>query len=140
EEDGSIDNFFVTNFKELRSLPRKATMGKRPDEILASQRDDADSKSFAALQKEIKADRDKGIDTSGKEVDLYGKIALPLASLIFGVVGAALGLNTQRGGGRTGGVGVAVFIVLLYWIFYHSMFLVGEEGALAPPLAAVLPN
>ena len=35
-----------------------------------------------------------------KEVDLYGKIALPMASLVFGIVGAALGLNTQRGGGK----------------------------------------
>ncbi|HLK55892.1 MAG TPA: LptF/LptG family permease, partial [Chthonomonadaceae bacterium] len=69
---------------------------------------------------------------------LYGKIALPLASLIFGILGAALGCNTQRGGSRTVGFGMAIFIVFLYYVFYRAMFVVGKNGGLAPMLASFL--
>ncbi|HZO89908.1 MAG TPA: LptF/LptG family permease [Chthonomonadaceae bacterium] len=136
----SIDNSLVINFKELRALPRGASIGKRWDEVLSVQRDDPNSKSFSQLRQEIEAERQKGMDTGGKEVDLYGKISLPLASLIFGMVGAALGLNTQRGGGKTVGFGMAIFIVFLYWIFYHSMFVLGKGGSLPPMLASFLPD
>jgi lipopolysaccharide export system permease protein len=141
-ETGSdrIDNAFVINFKVLKALPRQASIGKSFEDVLSNDREDPNSKSFRTLRQEIEAERRKGIDTGGQEVDLYGKISLPLASLIFGVVGAALGLNTQRGGGKTVGFGMAIFIVFLYWIFYHSMFVVGKEGGLPPILASFLPD
>ncbi len=81
-------------------------------------------------------DKQKGRDTRSKEVNLYGKIALPLASFIFGIVGAALGLTTKRGAGKTVGFGMAIGIVFLYWVFYHSMFVVGTNGGLPPMLAS----
>ena len=54
------------------------------------------------------------------------------------MVGAALGLTTKRGGGKTVGFGLAIFIVFLYWVFYHSMFVVGKNGGLPPMLASFL--
>jgi len=135
-----LDSYVVLDFKELKSLPKNASIGKRWEEVLSAVRDDPNSKSFATLRREIEVDRRKGLETGGKEVDLYGKLSLPLASLIFGIVGAALGLNTQRGGGKTVGFGMAIFIVFLYWIFYHSMFVVGKEGGLPPLLASFLPD
>lgn len=140
KETNRLDSYVVLDFKELKSLPKNASIGKRWDEVLSAARDDPNSKSFATLRREIETERRKGIDTAGKEVDLYGKLSLPLASLIFGIVGAALGLNTQRGGGKTVGFGMAIFIVFLYWIFYHSMFVVGKEGGLPPLLASFLPD
>ena len=99
---------------------------------------DTNRLNFQQLRDEINADRARGEEARGKEVDLYGKIALPIASLIFGVIGAALGLNTQRGAGKAVGFGMAIFIVFLYWIFYHSMFVVGKNGGLPPILASFL--
>ena len=133
-----LEDLLTVDFKRLDTLPRAATIGKTFDGVLNSEVTDPNRKSFSELQREIAEDRANGADTKGKEVDLYGKIALPLASLIFGIVGAALGLNTQRGGGKAVGFGVAIFIVFLYWIFYHSMFVVGKGGAIPPFLAAFL--
>ncbi len=138
KQTGELNDFLPVTFKELKLQPEKVSMGKTFDEVLSSEVTDPNRKSFAQLQAEIKADQAKGIDTRGKEVDLYGKIALPLASLIFGVVGASLGLNTQRGGGKAVGFGVAIFIVFLYWVFYHAMFVVGKNGGLPPMLASFL--
>jgi lipopolysaccharide export system permease protein len=124
----------------LNVLPNGAELGKTFNEIMNTQTADTNRLSFGQLRDEIRSDRAAGriAEARGKEVDLYGKIALPIASLIFGVVGAALGLNTQRGGGKTVGFGVAIFIVFLYWVFYHSMFVVGKNGGLPPMLASFL--
>ena len=138
KKTGELNDFMPVTFKELKLLPNGASMGKTFNEVLSSEVTDPNRKSFVQLQAEIKADQAQGMDTRGKEVDLYGKIALPLASLIFGVVGAALGLNTQRGGGKAVGFGVAIFIVFLYWVFYHAMFVVGKGGGLPPMLASFL--
>ena len=88
----------------------------------------------------VKQDRKRGrySEARGKEVNLYGKIALPLAAMIFGLLGAALGCNTQRGGSKTVGFGMAVFIVFLYYVFYRSMWVVGQNGGLPPMLASFL--
>src|ERR1051326_323906 len=106
------------SFEELRSSPETPAIGKNFDDVLRADITDPDRKSFHELQKEIAEDRKQGRDARGKEVNLYGKIALPLAGIIFGMVGAALGLSTQRGAGKTVGMGIAIGIVFLYWVFY----------------------
>lgn len=128
------------NFDELKTSKSVPTLGKNFQDLMKSDVNDANRMSFRALQAEIQQDQAQGRweAARGKEVDLYGKLALPLASLIFGVVGAALGLNTQRGGGKTVGFGMAIFIVFLYWVFYHSMFVVGKNGGLPPIVASFL--
>ena len=128
------------DFEELEALPHGASVGKTFDEMLNTEVTDPNRKNFRDLQKEIRSDRQKGRsdEARGKEVDLYGKIALPLASMIFGMLGAALGLNTQRGASKAVGFGLAIFIVFLYWVFYHSMFVVGKNGGLPPMLASFL--
>lgn len=135
---GKLNDFLPVTFKELKLKPHVPSMGKNFDAVLSSEVTDPNRKSFAQLRAEIKEAQERGVDTRGKEVDLYGKIALPLASLIFGIVGAALGLNTQRGGGKAVGFGVAIFIVFLYWVFYNAMFVVGKNGGLPPMLASFL--
>jgi len=122
----------------LQTLPNGATVGKTFNEVVNSEVTDSNRKSFRQLRADIIVDRAKGHDAEAmsKEVDLYGKLALPLASVIFGIVGAALGLNTQRGGSKAVGFGMAIFIVFLYWVFYHAMFVAGSKGALPPMLAS----
>ena len=133
-----IEDSVRVDFKELATLPRGATIGRSFEESINLGVNDSNRLSFIELRDEINADRARGEDARGKEVDLYGKIALPLASLIFGVMGAALGLNTQRGGGKAVGFGMAIFIVFLYWVFYHAMYVAGKNGGLQPILASFL--
>ena len=135
---GRLESVHILDFTELQALPKGATMGKSFKEILNTQRVDADTRTFRELRDEIRSDYKKQhiSDARGKEVDLYGKIALPLASIIFGLVGAALGLSTQRGASRTVGFGMALFIVFVYWVFYRAMWVAGQSGSVSPILAA----
>jgi lipopolysaccharide export system permease protein len=135
---GRIENVLPLSIHDMQSSPRTPSLDKSFDEVLRAEVTDPDRKSFQELRKEIQKDKKQGFDTRKKEVNLYGKIALPLASFIFGIVGAALGLNTKRGGSKTVGFGLAIFIVFLYWVFYHAMFVVGTNGGLPPMLASFL--
>ena len=135
---GRIDDSMPLSFNVAQTSPQTPSIGKSFDDVLRADITDPDRKSFHELRKEILLDKQKGIESRSKEVNLYGKIALPLASFIFGIVGAALGLTTKRGAGKTVGFGLAIAIVFLYWVFYHSMFVVGKNGGLPPMLASFL--
>ncbi|HZT43106.1 MAG TPA: LptF/LptG family permease [Chthonomonadaceae bacterium] len=137
---GLVDTM-TSSFQMIRTSPRTASVGKTFDEVINMDvQDDSGRMNFIQLQRQIQKLRAAGriSEARGKEVDLYGKLALPLASLIFGVLGAALGVNTQRGGSKSVGFGMAIFVVFLYWVFYHAMFVVGKNGGLPPPLASFL--
>ena len=135
---GRIEDGMTVTFDTLTLLPFGATVGKSFEEVLKSDVTDPNRKSFRDLQADIRSASKAGEDVRGRLVDLYGKISLPFASFIFGIVGAALGCNTQRGGGKTVGFGTAIFIVFLYWVFYHAMFVVGKNGGLPPMVASFL--
>lgn len=137
---GRLRDWFTPSFATATALPRGATIGKTFDEVMHTQVTDTNRENIVQLRARIIRDRAAGreLDARGEEVDLYGKVALPLASAIFGIVGASLGLSTQRGGSKAMGFGVAIFIVFLYWVFYHAMFVVGKNGSLPPMIAAFL--
>lgn len=140
KDTGKLESVQVLDFDTLDTLPGGAKMGKSLDELMSMQRIDNDTKSFRELRYDIRSDYANNhlADVKGKEVDLYGKIALPLASIIFGIVGAALGINTSRGASRTVGFGMALSIVFAYWVFYRAMWVAGASGSVPPMLAAFL--
>lgn len=137
---GSVDSVSVTQFKEMRSSPQTLSPGRSFSDVLGSDITDPSARNFRDLHKDILLDRRQGrfVEARGKEVNLYGKIALPLAGMIFGILGAALGCSTKRGGSKTVGFGMAVFIVFLYYVFYRSMWVVGQNGGMPPMLASFL--
>jgi lipopolysaccharide export system permease protein len=92
--------------------------------------------TFMELRDKINRERAEGnTNTLGDEVDLWEKISLPLASLVFGLVGAPLGIRPQRGS-KAMGFGVAIGIIFLYWVLYRWMYILGRGGGLPPVLAS----
>ncbi len=150
EKTGKIEMSMTSSFEEIHPNAMIPSLNKSFEDLIKPEVTDPDRKRFNELRSDIERLKKEGAGRQGQEkkeydtkirgmeVDLYGKFALPLASFIFGIVGAALGLNTKRGASRTVGFGMAIFIVFLYWVFYHSMFLVGKNGGLPPMLASFL--
>lgn len=70
-------------------------------------------------------------------VEIYKKYAIPLACLIFVLVGAPLGILVRRGN-----FGVAAVIVLGFYVIYWACLVVGEKladrGVLSPSIAMFL--
>lgn len=78
-------------------------------------------------------------DVRFAEVSLWNKIALPLASLVFALVGAPLALRPQRSSKMTGWI-LALPIILVYYILYTVMSSLARGGVCPPMLAAFLPD
>jgi lipopolysaccharide export system permease protein len=73
------------------------------------------------------------------EIRIQQKYALPFVCVIFGLVGASLGVRPQRTGKATS-FGISVIIIFGYYLFAFIANAMGEVGVLSPFMAAWLPN
>lgn len=80
-----------------------------------------------------------GVDARQVAVDYYFKFALPLACVVFALIGAPLSLLSARSG-RFLGVAVAIVLVFGYYVIMSTARALGKTGVLDPALAAWLPN
>jgi lipopolysaccharide export system permease protein len=126
------------NHATTSTLPKNVRLGKDFRGIMETGVTDNHRLTFAQLRRKINVERAEGsVDTRGDEVDLWEKISLPLASLIFGLVGAALGVRPHRGS-KAMGFGIAISIIFVYWVVYHWMYILGKTGSLPPALASFM--
>jgi len=72
-------------------------------------------------------------------VELHKKFSIPLASLVFILIGAPLGIMSRKGG-----FSVSMAFSLGFFIIYWAFLIAGEEfadrGSLSPALSMWLPN
>ncbi|MBT5078766.1 MAG: YjgP/YjgQ family permease [Candidatus Marinimicrobia bacterium] len=72
-------------------------------------------------------------------VELHKKFSIPMASLVFILIGAPLGIMARKGG-----FSVSMAFSLGFFIIYWAFLIAGEEfadrGSLSPPLSMWLPN
>lgn len=103
---------------------------------------DPETLNFRDLQQQInrlKAEGGKRDDILNAEVSLWFKTSLPFSCLIFGLVGAPLGMRSPRSAKVSGAVW-ALPIMLGYYVIYMTMSNVAQGGGIPPILAAWLPN
>jgi len=72
-------------------------------------------------------------------IELYRKIALPLACIIFAIFAAPIGIYSKRAGYSIGFV-LGLFLSAIYWFSYYGGQLLGLRYVLTPFLAIFLPN
>lgn len=73
------------------------------------------------------------------EVELHQRFAIPLASLVFTMIGTPLGLQPNRSSSSIG-LGISIIIIFVYYIIMTTSIALGQGGALPPMLSAWLPN
>jgi lipopolysaccharide export system permease protein len=95
--------------------------------------------SYSALKKKIQDNKAKGINTDHNEVRLAKKFSIPFACLIFGVLGATLGIKSNRSG-KSGGMIISIFVIALYYITIILAQQLGGKGLLSPTFAMWIPN
>lgn len=71
--------------------------------------------------------------------EYHKKFAVPLACLIFGVLGVPLGITSRRSG-KSRGFSVGIGVVLLYYIMQLAGDALGENGQISPVVGAWAPN
>lgn len=119
--------------------PKLPKIAKSPEELIQDMVPQENLSSAQILARIAERQRE-GKDTQGLEVEYYNKFAVPLASMVFCLVGAPLGIRNPRRSGAALGWISAIGIIIAYWVLMRFMGVLGSGGAVAPWLAAFAPN
>ena len=95
--------------------------------------------SISLLLQQIKDFEKKGLPTYAAKVELSKKFAIPFTCLLFGLLGAPLGIHSSRGG-KSGSFAAAIVIIFLYYVGLIFMQDMGKSGEIEPYLSVWLPN
>jgi len=114
------------------SLPDTAELEK---EALVGHRE----LSINLLLKQIKDFEKKGLPTFAAKVELSKKFAIPFTCLLFGLLGAPLGIHLSRGG-KSGSFTTSIMVILLYYIGLIFAQNMGKSGQIEPYSSIWVPN
>ena len=135
ESGDKISEYQTINFETYEltlSLPNSTELEK---DALIGHRE----LSINLLLKQIKDFEKKGLPTFAAKVELSKKFAIPFTCLLFGLLGAPLGIHSSRGG-KSGSFATSIMVILLYYmglIFAQNM---GKSGQVEPYFAIWVPN
>jgi lipopolysaccharide export system permease protein len=109
--------------------------------LTAASREEKPEKQLPLRQLISEADRlyREGQIATPYYVELHKRFALPVAALVFTLVGFPLGIRSHRGG-RAVALGLSFGIVVSYYILYTSMEGIALRGRLPAGFAVWIPN
>ena len=123
----NFDKYNITlNLPETERLEKKALVGHQ-------------ELSLEKLKEKILDRRKKGLPTAGQEVEISKKFSLPFACLLFAFFGAPLGIKSSRSG-KAGSFGVAVLVILLYYMAFIMTQNLGSIGEMHSYTSVWIPN
>ncbi|MBU2698995.1 lipopolysaccharide export system permease protein [Sporomusaceae bacterium BoRhaA] len=95
--------------------------------------------SMKELKQEIRLLKSQYIPTATYEVELHQRLAIPLASFVFALIGTPLGLQPHRSSSSIG-LGLSIIIIFIYYGIMTVSTALGQGAAISPVLAAWLPD
>ena len=135
-----ITRFQTGEFPTLENIAQQTVdLPEKPDDFKVVQKN-TESMGYSDLKRYINKLQSEGYDVTQYVVDLHGKIAFPLVSIILTVIGISFSLRSERSGGIAQGIGIGLFIGFSYWLVFAFGMSLGRSGALPPLLAAWLGN
>ena len=124
------------------TYPTYAPKPPKLNDMLAAQVKDMDVLNMAQMRAIITAkSADPGFDKgqlANLQYGYYNKLALPLATLIFGLVGAPLGIRSHRTGAATG-FWLSIMIIFSYMMLANLMNIYAMGQAIPPYVASFTP-
>ncbi|MBN2438610.1 MAG: LPS export ABC transporter permease LptG [Deltaproteobacteria bacterium] len=112
---------------------------ERPSDFQVVQKDVA-AMGYIELKRYIRKLQTEGYDATRYIVELHGKIAFSLVSIILAVIGFSFPLRSERSGGIAQGIGAGLVIGFSYWLVYAFGMSLGRSGTLPPFIAAWFAN
>ena len=133
EDDGKQHERHTMHF-DKQSLPVTAS----PKQIVREQK-----KPEELTMKELKAQIDimksQFVNTTKLETELYQRVSVPMASLIFALIGVPLGLQPTRNSSSMG-FAMSIIIIFLYYSIMTLSNALGRGGIMEPAYAVWIPN
>jgi lipopolysaccharide export system permease protein len=123
-------------FKFDKLRPMRFT--ETPEQLLAMPKEPEEMR-YAELDNFITILERSGGEPLELQVQLAQKIAIPFACLVVVLFGAPLANSSARSGPAYG-IGISLFITILYLLMFRLGEAAGEAGTLTPVVAAWAPN
>ena len=95
--------------------------------------------TIAELNRTIDENRKHGLSSASQYFYLQQKFAIPVACLVFALIGLALGVSNRKDGKLAGFV-VGIGILFVYYIFFYTSRGLAIGGHIAPSLAPWIGN
>jgi len=141
-EDGSIQtlprdekSYSLMGFDTARlyldiksSLARQSTIGSSYEDM-----------STGELLRNIRQSHDTGKTAYIQYSELHKRFSIPFACLIFGLIGAPLGIRRSRSG-KSAGIAIALLVFLVYYIILGGASNLSQTGAYSSLVTFWLPN
>lgn len=130
-ENGNLEH-------SLRFQKQMVDVVMNPKEISREQKQPKEM-TIKELKTHIKIREREFVSTNALQVELHQRLAIPLASLIFTLIGAPLGLQPHRSSSSIG-LGLSIVIIFVYYSIMTLSTAIGQSGTIPPVLGAWLPN
>ncbi len=138
--DVLITRFDRGDFPVVSSVKKKIPdLPETPAEFKLVQKE-AEAMGYFELRRYIQKLQMEGYDATQYHVDLYGKIAFPLVTIILSIIGFSFSLRSEKSGGIFAGIGAGLVIGFSYWIVFAFGISLGHAGTMPPLLAAWIAN
>jgi len=95
--------------------------------------------SIDEIKEKIKKMKIKGEDTTGQEVELHKRYAIPFACIVFGLIGVPLGIQPRRSA-RSYGFILGIFILMTYYMSLTASEILAMKKTIPAFLAGWAPN
>ena len=129
--DGETEHtmHFNTQILPVNESPRQIVREqKKPEEL-----------TMKELRTQIDIMRSQFVDTKKLETELYQRVTIPMASLIFTIVGIPLGLQPNRNSSSRG-FAMSIIIIFIYYSFMTMSGAIAQSGSINPAYAVWIPN
>jgi lipopolysaccharide export system permease protein len=128
----------ASNERTMHFQQQDMPVVKTPTDISNEQKK-PEEMTIKELKQHIKVLHDEYVKASEYEVELQERIAIPVASLVFALIGTPLGLQPNRSSSSIG-LGISIIIIFIYYAIMAVTTAFGQGGAIPAVLAAWLPN
>ncbi|MFZ3105070.1 MAG: LPS export ABC transporter permease LptG [Smithella sp.] len=134
-------NILITRFDAAnnpileRSKEKVIAIPEQPNDFKVMQKD-AEKMGYFELRKYVKKIQSEGFDVTKYLVELQGKIAFPLVTLIMIFIAVPFSVRPERSGGVMQSAGIGIFIGFSYWIVHAFSMSLGRSEVLPVLLAA----
>lgn len=113
-----------------------------PNDLILPILKDLDALSMKQMKQLIDREKSQPVydekQVSNLEFGYWNKLALPLAALVFGLVGAPLGIRNHRAGTATG-FALSVVIIFGYMMLANAMSIMAQGGRIPAFVASFTP-
>jgi lipopolysaccharide export system permease protein len=139
-------NLMITRFKvgQFPSIEWASTkvidLPEKPADFTSVQKE-AIKMGYMELRRYVRKIQAEGYDATRYLVDMHGKVAFTLVSMILVIIGISFSLmKTERSGGIMQCIGVGIVIGFSYWVVHALSMSFGRSGTIPPLLSAWIAN